>query len=257
VIIVAAKKKNAEQALTAVLTRANQALHGVPEETRRALADGNTEFMRPLPGAARMYVETDIPPIVVDEEKLERIRKLLPELPEQKRGRYVEQYKLSDELAERMSLSENSRLFEELVKECKVEPTLVAATIEETLVGLRREGAAVENIQEGALCELFDLIAKGELAKEAIPDVLRQVAKGASVQAAVDQLGLRRVTEAELLGVVSRIVRENQKLVEERGADAIQPLMGLVMQEVRGRADGKLVHQLLERELQKFLQYSY
>jgi len=257
VVIVAAKKKNAEQALTAVVTRANQALHGVPEETRRALVDGNTEFMRPLPGAARMYVETDIPPIVIDEEKLERIRKLLPELPEQKHRRYVEEYKLSDELAERMSLSENARLFEELVKECKVEPTLVAATIEETLVGLRREGVAVENIQEGALCELFDLIAKGELAKEAIPDVLRQVVKGASVQAAVDQLGLRRVTEAELLGVISRIVRENQKLVEERGADAIQPLMGIVMQEVRGRADGKLVHQLLERELQKFLQYSY
>lgn len=257
VVIVAAKKKNAEQALAAAVARANQALHGVPEETRRALTDGNTEFMRPLPGAARMYVETDIPPITIDEEKLERIRKVLPELPEQKRKRYVEEYKLSDELAERMSLSENARLFEELAKECKVEPTLVAATIEETLVGLRREGAAVENIQEAALSELFDLIARGELAKEAIPDVLRQVAKGASVQAAVDQLGLRRVTEAELLGVVSRIVRENQKLVEERGADAVQPLMGIVMQEVRGRADGKLVHQLLKRELQKFLQYRY
>ena len=116
IAIVAAKKGNAEKALDAVVARANQALLGVPEETRRALPDGNTEFMRPLPGAARMYVETDIPPIVVDEKKLERIRKMLPELPEQKVKRYIDEYKLNKELAERMSLSENSKLFEELVE---------------------------------------------------------------------------------------------------------------------------------------------
>jgi len=252
VVIVAAGKESAEKALGAVVVRANQALLTVPEETRRALPDGNTEFMRPLPGAARMYVETDIPPMVIDEKRLEQIRKRLPEPLEQRRKRYVEEYGLSRELAERMSLSENLGLFEELVRKHAVEPTLVATTLEETLVGLKREGVAVDNIQKAVFDEIFSLIAKGELAKEAVPDVLREVAGGIGVQDAVQRLGLGRITEAELSKMVSEVVRENWELVKKRGVGALQPLMGVLMGKVRGRVDGKLVHQLLERELRKF-----
>jgi glutamyl-tRNA(Gln) amidotransferase subunit E len=252
IAIVAAKKGNAEKALDAVIARANQALLGIPEETRRALPDGNTEFMRPLPGAARMYVETDIPPIVVDEKKLARIRKMLPELPEQKIKRYIDEYKLNKELAERMSLSENSKLFEELVEKHVVDPMLIATTLEETLVSLKREGAMVENIQRSALEEIFDLIKMGEVAKEAIPEILREVAKGFSVPDVVQRLSLRKITEAELAKMVSDVIQENWILIEKRGRDAMQPLMGILMEKVRGRVDGKLVHQLLERELQKF-----
>jgi glutamyl-tRNA(Gln) amidotransferase subunit E len=252
IAIVAAKKGNAEKALDAVIARANQALLGVPEETRRALPDGNTEFMRPLPGAARMYVETDIPPIVVDEKRLERIRKMLPELPEQKVKRYIDEYKLNKELAERMSLSENSKLFEELVEKHGIDPTLIATTLEEILVSLKREGARVENVQRSALDEIFDLIKMGEVAKEAIPDILREVAKGFRVPDVVQRLSLRKITEAELAKMVSDVIQENWILVEKRGRDAVQPLMGILMEKVRGKVDGKLVHQLLERELQKF-----
>jgi glutamyl-tRNA(Gln) amidotransferase subunit E len=252
ITIVAAKKGNAEKALDAVVARANQALLGVPEETRRALPDGNTEFMRPLPGAARMYVETDIPPIVVDEKRLERIRKMLPELPEQKVKRYIGEYKLNKDLAERMSLSENSKLFEELVEKHAVDPMLIAATLEETLVSLKREGVMVENVQRAALGEIFDLIKTGDIAKEAIPGILREVAKGLSVPDVVQRLGLGKITEAELAKMVSDVIQENWVLVEKRGRDAVQPLMGILMEKVRGRVDGRLVHQLLERELQKF-----
>jgi len=252
IAIVAAKKGSAAKALDAVIARANQALLGVPEETRRTLPDGNTEFMRPLPGAARMYVETDIPPIVVDEKKIERIRKMLPEPPEQKIKRYIDEYKLNEELAQRMSLSENSKLFEELVEKHVVDPTLIATTLEETLVSLKREGAMLENIQRSALEEIFDLIKMGEVAKEAIPDILREVAKGFSVPDVVQRLSLRKITEAELAKMVSDVIQENWILVEKRGRDAMQPLMGILMEKVRGRVDGKLVHQLLERELQKF-----
>ncbi len=252
IAIVAAKKGNAEKALDAVIARTNQALLGVLEETRRALPDGNTEFMRPLPGAARMYVETDIPPIVVDEKKLDCIRKMLPELPEQKVKRYIDEYKLNKELAERMSLSENSKLFEDLVEKHVIDPTLIATTLEETLVSLKREGAMVENIQRAALDEIFDLIKMGEVAKEAIPDILREVAKGFGVPDVVQRLSLRKITEAELAKMVSDVIQENWVLIEKRGRDAMQPLMGILMEKVRGRVDGRLVHQLLERELQKF-----
>ena len=251
VVLVADVGEKAEGALSAIVERINQALEGVPEETRRALPDGNTEFMRPLPGAARMYVETDIPPIPITENRLKKIRMQLSELPEQMRKRFIRDYGLSEELASRMSLSENVKLFEELVEKSGADPTLIAATLEETLVSLRRGGVPIENIQKPALLELFGLIAKKKLAKEAAPQVLTEVAAGLSVREAIKKLGLRMMSRAELSKLVSKVVAANRSLVEERGKAAITPLIGILMEKVRGRADGKLVHELLERELEK------
>jgi len=252
VVFVADTKERAQSALSAVLKRVNQALEGVPEETRRALMDGNTEFMRPLPGAARMYVETDIPPIPIEENRLKKIMKELPELPEQKYKRFIRNYKLSEELAKRMSLSEQAELFEELIKKYRAPPVVVATTLEEVPVSLRRDGVPVENIPSEAFGDVVQLVSKGELAREAIPDVLRHVAKsGATVQDAIQQLGLMRMTRSDVLNLVSLAIRENRKLVDERGEAALKPLMGIIMEKARGRADGKTVHELLEQELRK------
>jgi glutamyl-tRNA(Gln) amidotransferase subunit E len=253
VVFVADSKERSQNALIAVSRRVNQALDGVPEETRRALTDGNTEFMRPLPGAARMYVETDIPPIPIEENRLKKIKKHLPELPEQKYQRFLQNYKLSEELAERMSLSEQSELFEELIKKHKASPAVVATTLEEVPVSLRREGVPVENISSEAFGDVVQLVSNGALAREAIPDVLRHVAKsGASVQDAIKRLGLERMTRSEVLSLVTLAIRENRKLIGERGEGALKPLMGIIMTKARGRADGKNVHELLEKEFRKF-----
>jgi glutamyl-tRNA(Gln) amidotransferase subunit E len=252
VVFIADAKEKAEAALSAVVDRANQALEGVPEETRRALPDGNTEFMRPLPGAGRMYPETDIPPIAITPLRLRQIKARLPELPEKRRARLMKRYKLGRELAERMSLSENLELFEELVRKSKANPTLIATTLEETLVSLRREGVRVEVIQKATLEELFAGVAKGKLVKEAVPDVLMEAARGVSVRTAIEKLKLAVVGRAELRKLVREVVAGNRELIERRGRAAIAPLMGILMGRVRGRADGKLVHELLEMELKKF-----
>ena len=76
--------------------------------------------------------------------------------------------------------------------------------------------------------------------------------RDSSVPDVVQRLSLRKITEAELAKMVSDVIQENWVLVEKRGKDAMQPLMGILMEKVRGRVDGKLVHELLERELQKF-----
>lgn len=251
VIFVADIKDKAEAALSAVVDRANQALIGVPEETRRALPDGTTEFMRPLPGAGRMYPETDIAPIPITEDRIKTIKSSLPELPESKKKRFIDEYRLSESLAERIVLSENVDLFEALIRKYRVEPALVASTLEETIVNLRREGVQTVNITPSALEEVFERISKGALAKEAIPDVLRLVASGISVSSAIKQLGLERISKAELIALISETVRSNLNLVKERGEAAIKPLMGIIMSKVRGKVNGKLVYELLERELRR------
>jgi len=182
---------------------------------------------------------------------LGQIKRRLPELPKKRQQRFQREYGLSEEFARRMSISENVELFEDLVKKYKIDPTLVASTLEETLVSLRRDSVAVDKIEESDLAELFELISKGELAKEAVPEILKEVAKGVKVEGAVARLGLARMGNAELKRIISQVVKEKRKLVEERGEAALGPLMGVAMKKVRGRADGKSVRELLARELKK------
>lgn len=84
-IIVAHDENVAISALEEVKRRANLGFEGVVEETRKSLDDGNTEYMRPLPTANRMYLETDIPLFKITDELVEPIKNNLPELPDVKK----------------------------------------------------------------------------------------------------------------------------------------------------------------------------
>ncbi len=255
VVLVVGDKERTEIALKAVVDRANQALRGVPEETRRALRDGNTEFMRPLPGAERMYPETDIPPIPITRDRLNRIRRKLPELPEQKVKRFIKEYHLSQNLASRISLSENVALFEEIVKKCRVDPTLVASTLEETLVSLRRDGVPVENLNKKHLEGTFKLLSLRKIIRESIPQILSALARKPRerVEKILDELGLKAMSIRELKGLVSGIVDNNIEMIRRQGEKSHKKLMGIVMKEVRGKADGQLVSKLLQKEIKRCL----
>jgi len=249
-VLVAGERGRVESAIEAVAKRAAQAIEGVPEETRRALPDGNTEYMRPLPGAGRMYPETDIPPIPVEKAWLERIS--VPERPEERVER-LKKLGLGEEMARRIALSERLELFERL---CKLaDPKLVAFTLEETLVSLRREGCNVEKLKEEDFVELFSLLAEG-LAKEAIPDILRLVCGGLGAREAVERLGLRPMGREELRTIIRQVIRERENFVREKGEAALKPLMGIVMEKVRGKIDGKVVFEVLQEELKDFLSHT-
>jgi glutamyl-tRNA(Gln) amidotransferase subunit E len=256
VVFVAADKEKAMTALRAVVSRANQAIDGVPEETRRALPDGTTEYSRPLPGAARMYPETDIPPVVISPELIEKIKKKLPEPPEERVNRYIKKYRLSADLAGKIVRSPHADLFEEIVKSYPVDPVAVAVTLEETLKSLRREDVNTDSIQEHHLRQVFELLSKGVFSKEAIPAILTALARNPelSAQAAAESLGLKRLSKEEVEKIAENVVKSNYEFVKTMGKRALGPLMGYVMKEVRGKADGKLVNETLQKFIQKILQ---
>ena len=109
VTLVGDRKERAYGAMESVIIRAKEALEFVPEETRRALPDGNSAYMRPLPGASRMYPETDVPAIDISKEHYDSVE--LPELLTEKCGRFVEEYTLNEELAEKIVYSQYLPLF--------------------------------------------------------------------------------------------------------------------------------------------------
>jgi glutamyl-tRNA(Gln) amidotransferase subunit E len=252
VVFVADTVENATEALKAVTERAREALKKIPEETRAANPDGTTRYMRPRPGAARMYPETDVPPIQVTDDYLARLRAKLPELPEQKMARIMKDYGLNQKLAKQVLDSEYTQVFETVARETRVSPTVVAATLTETFKSLRREGVETQNVSDQQILELFGLIADGKAAKEAIPDIVSWLAKQehASVKDSLEHLGLGMLSEAQLEQLIDDLIKENKGLVEKSGKGAFGALMGITMKKVRGKADAELVAKILKKKLE-------
>lgn len=255
VVFVADAVENATDALKAITQRAKKALKGVPEETRAANPDGTTRYMRPRPGAARMYPETDVPPIQLSEEYVKKLRTCLPELPEQKVKRLTKEYGLNPKLVKQILNSEYVDLFEKVAKETKVSPTVIAVALTETMKALKRDEIEVEKVSDEQLRELFGLVDTGETAKEAIPDIITWLSKheGATVKEAVENLGLAMISQKELERIIDDLIRENKNLIEERKQGAFGTLMGIVMKKVRGRVKAELVSEMLKRKLKEFV----
>ncbi|MCX6695788.1 MAG: Glu-tRNA(Gln) amidotransferase subunit GatE, partial [Candidatus Altiarchaeota archaeon] len=171
--LISGERTEVEKALKAVLARCKTALKGVPEETRRALEEGNTEYMRPLPGSSRMYPETDEPLVSLGERLLSEVKKSLPELREDKAKRYVE-LGLSAEQATQISKSSEAGLFEEFVsKYPKVKPSVIATTLISTPKEIKKRfNADYSRLNSGHLSQLFSLLSSGEITRDVLPELM-------------------------------------------------------------------------------------
>jgi glutamyl-tRNA(Gln) amidotransferase subunit E len=251
VVFVADTAENVSDALKAVIERAQEALVGVPAETRAAQDDATTRYMRPRPGAARMYPETDIPPSLITTALVKKVLLNLPEPAEKKLDRLIKDYGLNQKLAKQLVDSEYYALFESIIKKSRVAATMVAVFLTETLKYLRRDGIEVEKVTDNQLIEIFRSIGLGEIAKEAASDVFIWLSnnENKALQDAVDALDLKMFSEAELAKLVDSVILENKSLVDKLGGKAFGMLMGIVMKEVRGKADPAIVSALLKKHL--------
>lgn len=216
----------------------------VKEETRTVNPDGTTRFTRPLPGSSRMYVETDIPPILIEEKTIERIKKQLPEPWTKKLARFREQLKLSDELSKLILGSDYLDLFENIIKKFKVNPSIVANVFVNTLKDLRkREGIPVDNLNDKDFEELFELIEKGKIVKESIPDILSCKSKNLemTMDNCIKKSGLVTLTEKELREIVKDVIKMNRDKPMEK-------IIGIVMSKVRGRVNSEIVIKTVKEE---------
>jgi glutamyl-tRNA(Gln) amidotransferase subunit E len=247
VAIVAADADVAERTIEAVAERAEVAIHEVPEETRGANEDGTSRYLRPLPGAARMYPETDVPPVDPDPSAVEP-----PELLTEKVDRYRTEHGLDAGLAEQVAYGQHMPTFEATV-ERGVDPTTAADTLEGTLTELRRDDVPVENLTERHLLETLELVEDGELPNEGVGPVLSTLADEPALdaEAAMEAAGVGGVDREAVREVVVEVVERNEEQVEAEGMGAFSGLMGECMGELRGKADGEVVSGLLREEIGK------
>jgi glutamyl-tRNA(Gln) amidotransferase subunit E len=252
ILVSGTSEKQALCAIAQVILRARIALskNPVPEETRKMLESGSTSYMRPLPGAARMYPETDVLPVIIDEARWNTVT--VPELLTARADRYAKEYGIDRPYALQLAGSDKLPLFERAVNE-GIKAKLAAFTILSTATELRRDGVDTKKIPDDAYLATWHAVEEGQAAKEAIPDLFRSIAAGSTFEESLKKLA-PSVSREELEGIVRKIIADRSDFVAQKGKGALGPLMGLVMAEVRGSVDGKLVSEVLRKEIDRALE---
>ena len=250
-LFVLADHEKAERAINAVIDRVRKAFHEVPKETRGANPDGTTRYLRPQPGAARMYPETDVPPVRVTEDLLSEAEKIRPPTPDEMLSELIRNHGLSEELAKQLIRDPHITTYLDLVAELpNVQPQLIASTLLIHLKSLKSEGLDVDKVGVEELKQLLAMVGKGAIAKEAIPEVLKTYLsnKGKkSIQEVINEFS--SITKEELEKIVEEITGQFKEEIRARGNRAFSFLMGKVMAKVRGRADGKLVANVVKEKI--------
>ncbi|MDY6771552.1 MAG: Glu-tRNA(Gln) amidotransferase subunit GatE [Candidatus Nanohaloarchaea archaeon] len=252
VVIAAGRDEKAENALQAVVDRAAQCLEGVPEETRNAEQDFTTSYARPLPGSARMYPETDIPPFEVGDDYLKEIA--VPETLDQKIERLADD--VGDQMAEQLVESPHFETFEDIKDSFSLELKDVANFFTNILKDVQsRHDVDTDRLSNDQIQEMLRLLDEGEINKDALSTIAKELAQDPdkTPQQVVDEEGLGSMGEDEVRAIVQDVLEEQEDMIEEQGEHARGALMGEVMQEAKGKADGSLVNRVLSEELQKKL----
>jgi len=232
-VLVAAGKEKALHALRAVVERANDALQGVPKEVRKAHDDGTSSYLRPMPGAARMYPETDIPTIPIAKELLDTIK--IPELIEERAVRY-EKLGLSKDIAALAARHEDWEVFDTLAKEfVALKPTYVAEIFFGAAKSIKRQFDVDVAPTTADFKHLFDALAKETISKESVLEILKEAKP---VERVISNYTV--LSDDALERAIKRIVDANKGL-------PFNALIGKAMQELRGKASGQKISELLKR----------
>ncbi|GAG00732.1 unnamed protein product, partial [marine sediment metagenome] len=199
--------------------------------------------------------ETDVRPVQITDSHLRKIKKNMPESIENREKRFIKEYGLSSDLSYQITRSINLGLFEQIVKETGVSPTLVAATLENTVVSLHRDQIPTEKLRDDHFHGLFHFLSQNEISSEAIPEVLTYLANNpeSDTETAVEASGLGMASSDEVEKIIKKLVTDRKAFILKQGERSIGALMGDAMKELRGKADGKTVNELLRKEIQILL----
>jgi len=200
----------------------------VNKEVRKAEPDFTTSFLRPLPGAARLYPETDVLPVRIDKNYIEKLRKELPKLLTHKIDEFSKKYNIPKELAKELIDNED---FEHLKERFKHKDTWI---IIRTLTNTPNEIKAKLNVQDFE--DVLSYYYEGKIAKEAIADLLEKKSRGEKI----DLKHYEVISDEQLENEIKKIIKEKPNLNSSA-------YMGLIMAKYRGKVDGKKVMEIVNK----------
>ena len=235
----------------------------VIQETR--LYDPKKDETRPMRSKEeandyRYFPDPDLLPVEISQEKIDKIKLTLPELPDDKKDRYKNNYGLKEDDAEILSLNSNlSTFFDESIKESNSNPQLVANFILSELVGLCNKhniDISVATIKPSHISQLMNYIAEGKISSKQAKDILNELWAGKlDIDEIIRSKNIEQVSDTGILmKEAQKILEKHPKEVQDykNGKDKLMGFfVGQIMKEMKGKANPKVLNEILNKLLKE------
>ena len=211
-------------------------------EVRNVLYDGTSEFLRPLPGKARMYPETDIPLLKISKQFIDEVKKTLPKLKDETEGELKKQG-LSDELVSSLLKGDKLDNYKELINLYK-NPQLIA----KMLVLWPKEIASKKNKSIEEIYELLNIDILNEILgslkskkinESDIKDIMLKISEGKSLDE------LLKIEKVNLNDIEEEII----KIIKNKPGLSDKAYMGLIMEKFKGKINGKDAIEIVKKHI--------
>ena len=253
-VLCVAPQWQAELALEGVLSRAKLAYHRIPQEVRNVVIrkgapeDGTTTAMRPLPGGARMYPETDIPTTPIDPTVWQSIRSNLPPSRDERLTRLSSTDLSENQINALVSGELDDYFMDGIAGEFKLpQKAWASALLDHGTEKINALAVAIHLRETGVITrEGVEPLVKDAFTQDTSA-LLAWMTSEASVR------GFEPADTGVVDAAVAEVLDERADFVKERGMAALGPLMGVVMGKLGGAADGKAVSSALKEQIQRRL----
>jgi len=253
-VLCVAPQWQAELALEGVLSRAKLAYHRIPQEVRNVVIrkgapeDGTTTAMRPLPGGARMYPETDIPTTPIDPTVWQSIRSNLPPSRDERLTRLSSTDLSENQINALVSGELDDYFMDGIGGEFELpQKAWASALLDHGTEKLNALAVAIHLRETGVITrEGVEPLVSDAVTKDT-PTLLAWMTSEASIR------GFEPADTGAVDAAVAEVLDERADFVKERGMAALGPLMGVVMGKLGGAADGKAVSSALKEQIQRRL----
>jgi glutamyl-tRNA(Gln) amidotransferase subunit E len=220
---------------------------GVPNETRKAMHDGTTIFERVLPGADRMYPDTDHPPVPLERDYLQTVRAELPQSPWEIEEKWVSAG-LSDQLLFELLRSRKAPLLDEIVQKTKYPPQVIAVALTQSLLAFKRAGLDTSKLSYRDTVELFAALSDSGASQESIPHALEMLLRGDYRDRVVQTFTPvdRHTAQMKIEAIIDEKL-PSVKSIDRRAK--VAAMMGYSMKQLRGKFPGADIRAIVEKRV--------
>lgn len=253
-IVVVGPEKKAMHAMKKIVERVKAALDGVPQETRRLLPNGNTEFLRVIHGKERIYPDTDTPPIVISKELIEECKQRIGKRPWEINEELHEKYKLSSNQVDLLIRDEKLEKFYDYTEKLQLGGSTAYRLLIDLPRSLRRKGLAVNYRNLDALVrELPD----GRMTLNQVEKLMEILSKepNLNIKQAIRRLPAKAVTDMDVQNIISeqlkRFDTDRMRSDETYRKIVVPKIAGAVMELVDHSVEGKRILQIIQTVIER------
>ncbi len=251
-VLVWGPDEDLETALETIDERCRMAFDGVPNETRKSFPDGTTIFERVLPGADRMYPDTDSAPIPLEENYIENLRQ---RLPDEVIDRYhqLKKWNVPEDTYTFIFKKNLFPLIRRIVDEMNADPKFIGTFMGQTMKFVEGHHSPSAEFNYKVIYSMFRFLKKEgldfELAKRMIPELYEHPKM--EFDSVLTSIDFKRIPEKEILGKIPFLVEKFDKI---KHSDHRNNALNWIMGQVRKAAVGNIPMQKLATEVEQQLQ---